>query len=122
MINTKIFKYQPEREYFFEEGCFITELANCEHDTEVSIARARVLPGDRTRWHILTGTVERYVILEGVGQVEVGEELSEEVTAGDVVLIPAGLKQRIANVGKTDLIFLAICSPRFQRQNYKSVK
>jgi mannose-6-phosphate isomerase-like protein (cupin superfamily) len=40
------------------------------------------------------------------------------VKAGDVVLIPAGKFQRIANVGKDDLVFLCICTPRFEAKHY----
>ena len=36
-------------EYFFAEGCFITEWWNSPHDAEVSVARARVKPGVTTR-------------------------------------------------------------------------
>jgi mannose-6-phosphate isomerase-like protein (cupin superfamily) len=109
-------------EFYFEEGCYITELANSSDDPELSVARARVLPGATTRWHRLRGTIERYVLLEGKARVEVGEEPARDVGPGDVVRIPPMCRQRIANVGKTDLIFLAICTPRFRRENYEEVE
>ena len=108
----------PEEYFFEEEGCYITELSNSENDPAVSIAKARVLPGVTTAWHWLSGTVERYVILSGKGEAEVGEEPARPVSAGDAVIIPAKLRQRITNVGKEDLIFLAICTPCFEMQNY----
>jgi mannose-6-phosphate isomerase-like protein (cupin superfamily) len=108
----------PAREYFFREGCFITELSNGEHDPDVSLARARVEPGRTTAWHTLLGTTERYLILAGQGLVEVGELPPHIVTVGDVVFIPPGCRQRITNTGQTDLVFLAICSPRFQAETY----
>ena len=37
---------------------------------------------------------------------------------GDVVLIPAGKTQRIRNVGPDDLVFLCICTPRFEPRHY----
>ena len=40
------------------------------------------------------------------------------VVAGDVVIIPAEVRQRISNVGAGDLVFLAICSPRFTTEVY----
>ena len=40
-------------EYFFAEGCFITEWWNTLADEAVSVARARVKPGVTTRWHRL---------------------------------------------------------------------
>jgi mannose-6-phosphate isomerase-like protein (cupin superfamily) len=33
-------------------------------------------------------------------------------------MIPPDTRQRIRNTGVGDLIFLAICSPRFQEKNY----
>jgi mannose-6-phosphate isomerase-like protein (cupin superfamily) len=108
-------------EFYFEEGCYIAELANSSDDPELSVARARVLAGSQTRWHRLRGTTERYVILEGSGRVEVGEEPARDVGPGDVVRIPPMCRQRITNIGKTDLVFLAICTPRFRRENYENV-
>ena len=108
-------------EYFFREGCFITELSNSAGDPAVSIARARVEPGRVTRWHRLRNTVERYVILSGAGVVEIGEAPAREVHANDVVIIPALRPQRIRNIGTADLIFLAICTPRFVLENYEDV-
>jgi len=109
------------QEYFFAEGCFITELSNSPDDPVVSIARARLEPGKVTRWHSLRGTAERYVILQGEGLVEVGDLQPQRVGAGDVVIIPPQARQRIANTGSGDLIFLAICSPRFSPAVYVDI-
>ena len=103
------------------EGCHITELSNTPEDPDLSIARARVTPGQVTRWHRLRDTTERYVILEGCGKVELGNMEAQTVHPGDVVLIPPGCPQRIRNPGETDLIFLAICTPRFQIGVYEDV-
>ena len=109
-------------EYFFEaEGCYISELSNSEVDPELSIAQARVEPGVTTSWHRLKSTTERYCVLSGVGIVEVGDTAQREVRTGDVVLIPPMQRQRITNIGKEDLIFLAICTPRFEECNYELV-
>lgn len=100
-------------EYYFQEGCFITELHNSPEDPALSVARARVEPGSTTRWHSLTGVHERYLILAGEGRVEIGDDPPRWVQPGEVVLIPPGCRQRITNTGETDLIFLAVCTPRF---------
>jgi len=113
--------FDLSREYYFKEGCFITELSNSPDDPAVSIARARVEPGQTTRWHCLNGVTERYVILEGIGRVEVGNLEPQEVNVGDSVIIPAEKRQRITNIGENDLIFLAICSPRFEESLYVSL-
>jgi mannose-6-phosphate isomerase-like protein (cupin superfamily) len=109
-------------EYWFEEGCYITELSNTADDPAVSIARARVAPGMTTRWHRLRDTTERYLMLEGRGRVEVGDEKAREVGPREVVRIPPMVRQRIINVGKGDLVFLAICTPRFRPENYEDVE
>jgi len=109
-------------EYFFEsEGCYISELSNSEVDPDLSIAKARVKLGVTTSWHRLKNTTERYYILSGVGIVEVGDDVRREVCSGDVVLIPPMQRQRITNIGKEDLIFLAICTPRFDKHNYEQI-
>ena len=109
-------------EYFFEEGCYITELSNSVDNPAVSIARARLAPGEATRWHMLRDTGERYVLLEGRGLVEVGDMQPQEVVPGDVVLIPPLTRQRITSVGQEDLIFLAICSPPFTSGVYIDIE
>lgn len=107
-------------EFYTEERCYISELANTENDPDVSIARARVLPGVSTRWHQVIGTAERYVILSGMGIAEIGDLPPQTVNPGDVVIIPPSCRQRITNPGKEDLVFLAICSPRFKFENYQA--
>lgn len=108
-------------EYYFREGCFITELSNLAADPELSIAHVRVEPGDTTRWHKLLGITERYLILSGKGSVEVGDSEARTVIEGDVVLIPPEVRQRITNIGDEDLIFLALCTPRFQEAYYVEI-
>ena len=110
--------FSAEQEYFFEEGCFINELVNSADDPVLSIARARVAAGNVTRWHYLRDTTERYVITAGSGVVEVGAAPGVPVATGDVVIIPAGVRQRIRNTGDGDLVFLALCTPRFEPGNY----
>ncbi|MBT0962196.1 cupin domain-containing protein [Denitromonas iodatirespirans] len=108
-------------EYYFEEGCFITELHNRADDPAVSVARARVPVGVTTRWHVLAGIVERYLIESGEGEMWLGEAPPWSVRAGDTVLIAPGQRQRIRNTGATDLVFLAVCTPRFVPEAYSEV-
>jgi mannose-6-phosphate isomerase-like protein (cupin superfamily) len=111
----------PDTEYYFEEGCFILELLNTPKDPAISIARARVKPGVSTMRHRLSGIAERYVILQGRGRVEVGDLPPATVDPGDVVQIPPNCSQCITNVGNEDLIFLAICTPRFTSETYHTI-
>jgi mannose-6-phosphate isomerase-like protein (cupin superfamily) len=45
---------------------------------------------------------------------------TREVGPGEVVVIPAGTPQRIAAIGGEDLVFLAICTPRFTPECYQT--
>ncbi len=109
-------------EFYTPEKCYITELSNTPDDPDASIARAKVKPGVTTHWHRLMGTAERYYIVNGTGRVEVGKLSPKEVKPGDIVLIPPMCRQRITNIGSEDLVFLAICTPRFSNDVYKDIE
>ncbi len=122
MTNPQVVHNESTPEYYFEERCHITEWWNSADDEATSIARARVEPGVTTRLHRLGGVTERYVILAGTGHVTVGDRAPETVGPGDVVVIPPGVSQRIANPGGADLVFLAICTPRFRPAIYEDLE
>jgi len=121
-MKPQIRPYTPGTEYWFPEGCHIDELLNDPVDPVVSIVRARVPVGGVTRWHRLPDTAERYLIESGRGRVEIGMLDPREVGPGDVVIIPPGCRQRIANLTTDDLVFLAICTPRFQVVDYEDLE
>jgi mannose-6-phosphate isomerase-like protein (cupin superfamily) len=121
-MQAQIIKISESDEYYFEEGCFILELSNLDQDPQLSIARARVKTGMSTRLHRLTGLVERYVILSGLGTVEIADLPAQTVSAGSVVIIPPLCSQKITNTGAEDLVFLALCTPRFQTQFYEDIE
>ena len=120
-MKETVYRLNAEDEFYTPEGCYIIEVSNSAEDPEVSIARARLEPGKTTRWHRLAGTAERYVMLAGCGRVEIGNMSPVDVTVGDVVLIPPMCRQRITNTGSEDLVFLAICSPRYTDQVYEDI-
>lgn len=119
-MQAKVIKPSPDQEYFTSERCFILELSNSAADETLSIARVRVEPAVTTAWHSIDGTDERYVILEGSGEVELEGQPPQRVGVGDVVLIPGDMQQRITNTGDADLVFLAVCTPRFRPEHYRS--
>ena len=121
-MKEHVAKLNLDDEYYTEERCFITEVSNSGEDPGISIVRARVAPGVTTAWHRLQGTVERYAIISGEGRVEVGTESPHLVGPGDVVLIPPLCPQRISNTGRDDLVFFAICTPRFQNECYEDIE
>lgn len=109
-------------EFTTAERCHISEIANDGDDLQLSIARARVEPGVTTAWHHLRGISERYLIISGEGRVEVGDLPPTLVEPGDAVRIPAGVAQRITNTGDEQLIFYALCTPRFSAEAYVSLE
>jgi mannose-6-phosphate isomerase-like protein (cupin superfamily) len=121
-MREAIVKTDPEAEFFIPERCHILEILNSDADPTLSVARARVEPGITTVLHRLNGVEERYVILEGLGRMEVGGLEPTDVRPGDVVLVPAGTRQRIVNTGESDLIFLCVCTPRFYPESYEDLE
>jgi mannose-6-phosphate isomerase-like protein (cupin superfamily) len=121
-MKPQILRAAASDEFYTEERCHILELSNSASDSELSIARARVEPGVTTALHRVIDTVERYVILSGTGHVEVEGLAASTVNAQDVVIIPKGASQRITNTGDVDLVFLAICTPRFRGQRYEQLE
>jgi len=116
--------WRPESspEFLTPERCHIIETYNTAADDSLSIARARIEPGVTTAWHVLDRAIERYIIAEGRGRVEVGDFPAADVGPGDVVIIPAETRQRITNGGSVDLIFYCVCTPRFQAADYRSLE
>ena len=121
-MNPVIKKPDLSQEYFTDEQCHITELSNSADDPNLSIARARVEPGVTTRWHRLSDTGERYYILQGRARVEIANLAAQELGPGDIVIIPPLCRQRISNIGAEDLIFLALCTPRFLPDCYQDIE
>lgn len=112
---------RPDRqdEVLTEERCHILELVNTALIPDVSLARARVEPGVTTELHALD-VRELYIVLSGAGVVDCGDGNGVRVSSGDVVEIPAGVPQRIQNVGEDDLVFFCLCTPRFRPEGYRS--
>lgn len=105
--------------YFAEENCHIVEIWNRREDANVSIARARVASGQRTRPHSLAGTTERYLIVSGSGRAHIEGTEPRRLDPGDFAVIPPGAVQWIETIGPAELVFYAICTPRFRPENYR---
>lgn len=113
--------FQGQEEFWTEERCFITELHNCAHSPEASLALARVEAGVTTQLHRLDGVTERYVLRKGTGVLEV-DGVAQALGPGDQAVIPAGAAQRITNTGEGDLEFYCLCTPRFRPECYVSLE
>jgi len=80
-----------------------------------SLAHATVAPGETSTPHALT-TSEVYYILQGEGQMHIGEEVAT-VKPGDAIYIPPQAHQYIENIGREPLIFLCIVDPAWQARD-----
>jgi mannose-6-phosphate isomerase-like protein (cupin superfamily) len=109
-------------EYFTDERCHILEFLNTPDSPEASVARARVEPGVTTKRHRVAATIERYVILEGEGVAHIEGQADAPLGVGDILVIAAGAVQSITNTADKDLIFLCVCTPRFEWDNYESLE
>ncbi len=117
----EIIRAESKSEKYFEEECFITEILNSAEHPDVSVSKAKVKPGVTTVRHRLKETREKYFILSGKGEMEINGKPVGVAQNGDIVVIPENSSQRIKNIGQDDLIFLCICTPRFEIKNYENV-
>ena len=121
MADEYLIRAQESQEYFTDERCYITELCNGGHNAAASLAMARVEVGVATQLHSLTGTTETYIVIDGLGRMEV-DGIEFVISAGDQVVVPAGVSQRVRSVGATDLRFYCLCTPRFQPGCYVNLE
>jgi mannose-6-phosphate isomerase-like protein (cupin superfamily) len=120
-MTSPVFKAGTDEEFWTDERCHIRELINNESIPDFSLADTRVEPGVVTELHSLS-VREWYYISQGSGLMEVGGGPQIEVGPGDTVEIPAGVSQRITNIGKDDLLLRCVCLPRFTPDCYQSLE
>jgi quercetin dioxygenase-like cupin family protein len=67
-------------------------------------------PGQEHKAHAHEGQDKLYLVLEGAGEVTVGDQ-TELLTTGDLALAPAGVMHSVKNPGPSRLVVLAILAP-----------
>jgi len=67
-------------------------------------------PGQEHAAHSHEGQDKLYLILEGSGMVQVGDQ-SELLSAGDAAFAPAGIVHSIRNPGPRRLVVMAVLAP-----------
>jgi len=120
-MSNPVHKTSLQDEFWIRERCYIREIVNTPGIREFSLAETRVEPGVTTELHKL-GVKEWYILNKGSGLMEVDGQAAHEISAGDIVEIPAGVSQRITNTGDDDLIFQCVCMPRFTPDCYESME
>lgn len=89
--------------------------SNSSTNINYSLAHATVKPGQQTLPHTLNSS-EAYYLLAGMGEVNINGE-KQKLNAGELVYIPPKAVQSIKNIGNTDLIFLCICDPAWNKED-----
>lgn len=116
-----IIKKGQSKAFWTEERCHITEILNHSHVKNLSLAQASVQPLITTQVHSLDCD-EIYYILSGNGILHLdGSDFP--LSSGDAAYIRKGKSQSITNPSPChDLIFLCICTPRFEPDYYTSLE
>jgi mannose-6-phosphate isomerase-like protein (cupin superfamily) len=99
------------------DGSTIRVLLDARHGGafKQSLAEATLSPAAATRRHYHARTEEIYVVLAGVGRMEVdGDE--RDVGPGDAVLIPPGAWHEL-RAGREELRFLCCCAPQYSDED-----
>lgn len=78
-----------------------------------SLAEARLPVGGSTQEHFHPRAEEIYFITHGLGRIRI-ENQTREVTAGDAIAIPPGLKHKLWNTGPEALRLLCCCAPAYE--------
>lgn len=114
-VHTRRTQCEP---YVTRDGSGIRELMHPDHHavTQQSLAEATVEPGGQTRLHRHGLTEELYHILEGQGEMTLGDRRFT-VQGGDTVCIVPGTSHRISNTGEQVLRFLCCCSPAYRHDD-----
>jgi quercetin dioxygenase-like cupin family protein len=98
------------------EGLLVREVVNTPAQPELSVATCIVEPGVTTALHSL-GVKERVRVLEGRGVYELDGE-RRQIKRGDIVEIAPGVRQRVTNTARDELVLVCTCTPRFTAARY----
>lgn len=80
-----------------------------------SMAHGKLVPGRRSKWHVLTSS-EVYYFVSGRGRLRIGAETCP-VEAGSMVYVPPGARQSLENTGATELEFLCLVDPAWRLED-----
>ena len=106
-----------------KDGSLVRELMHpAKHACRAqSLAEALVEPGATTALHRHRKTEELDFIVEGSGQMTLGDR-QFQVSAGDTICIAPGTAHRIHNTGTGPLRILCSCSPAYRDDDTELVQ
>ncbi len=81
-----------------------------------SLAEARLAVGAATQEHYHVRTEEIYYLTHGRGRMRLGTE-ERDVTAGDAIAIPPGVRHKLWNTGTEPLRLLCCCAPAYEHSD-----
>ena len=89
--------------------------------TQCSLAEELLPPGKSVSPHHHEVLEEVYYILEGTGEMTVGDE-TREVGAGDAIYIPKHNRHTLTNTGAQIMRILLVCGPAFYFEDHRIEK
>jgi mannose-6-phosphate isomerase-like protein (cupin superfamily) len=100
------------------DGSSIREVAGVPSGNAVqqSLAEATVPAGAETVEHYHRVAEEIYHFVRGAGRLRLGSEVAD-VSAGDTVVIPAGVRHKLWNRGSEPLVLLCCCAPPYSHDD-----
>ncbi|PCH61281.1 MAG: hypothetical protein COC05_01725 [Gammaproteobacteria bacterium] len=118
MNEIKKTTYKDATAFTIKDGSTIRELMHPQHHAaqNQSLAEAIVPAGTTTLLHKHHQTEEFYHILEGEGEMVLGDERFN-VTIGDTVCIKPNTAHQITALGDKELRFICSCSPAYSHDD-----
>jgi mannose-6-phosphate isomerase-like protein (cupin superfamily) len=104
--------------FITKDGSEIRELAGTPtgNSAHQSLAEATVPPGAETEEHYHRASEEIYFFTSGAGRLRLGDE-ETEVSVGDTVVIPPGVRHKLWNTGAEPLKLLCSCAPPYSHDD-----
>ncbi|MEA2366175.1 MAG: hypothetical protein QOI32_1687 [Thermoleophilaceae bacterium] len=114
----RIEKLERVEPFITKDGSEIRELAGTPTGNSVnqSLAEASVPPGAETEEHHHGVSEEIYFFTSGSGRLRLGDE-ETNVSAGDTIVIPPGVRHKLWNSGDEPLKLLCCCSPPYSHED-----
>jgi mannose-6-phosphate isomerase-like protein (cupin superfamily) len=108
-------RLEHRQAFITADGSSIRELVGIPSGNAMqqSVAEATVPAGGETIEHYHRRTEEVYLFVGGRGRMRLGDE-EAEVSDGDTVVIPPGVKHKLWNEGSEPLVVLCCCAPPYR--------